>query len=183
MSFSITHAAKVALAVGTAALGLAACGGGDSEGGDSANASAADMGGRSGVVSIQSVDGTEVLADSQGRTLYTADAEKGGRIRCTDACASFWEPAGASAMEAESVSADLGLELGVVKRPDGEPQLTFNGLPLYSFTEEDAGQLEGDGFVDDFQGTHFEWAAATTGAGAGSSGQDAPSEDPGNAYP
>jgi len=181
MSFSITHSVKVALAIGAAGLGIAACGGG--EGDDSATASGADMGGGSSVVSIQSVDSTDVLADSQGRTLYTAEAEKGGRIRCVDACTSFWEPAGASAKEAEAASADLRLELGVVKRPDGEPQLTFNGLPLYSFTEEDAGQLEGDGFVDDFQGTHFEWAAATTGAGAGSSGQDAPSGDPGNAYP
>jgi hypothetical protein len=86
-------------------------------------------------------------------------------------------------MEAQSASADLRVELGVVKRPDGGPQLTFNGLPLYSFTEEDAGQLKGDGFVDDFQGTHFEWAAATTGVGPGSSRQDTPSEDPGNADP
>ena len=54
----------------------------------------------------------------------------------------------------------------MVKRPDGTDQLTFNRLPLYRFTEEGAGQLEGDGFVDDFDGTHFEWAAATTGAGS-----------------
>jgi predicted lipoprotein with Yx(FWY)xxD motif len=181
MSLSITHAARVALAIGAAGLGLAACGGGGGE--DSANASGAAPGGRAGAVSIQSVDGTDVLTDSQGRTLYSADAEKGGRIRCIDACTSFWEPAGASAMEAESASADLRLELGVVKRPDGESQLTLNGLPLYSFTEEDAGQLKGDGFVDDFQGTHFEWAAATTGAGSGSSRQDTPSEDPRNADP
>ena len=182
MSFSITHGAKVALAVGAAALGLAACGG-DDEGGDSANASAADTGGRSSVVSIESVDGTDVLADPQGRSLYFAEAEKGGRILCVDACASFWDPTGASAMEAESASADLNLKLGVVKRPDGESQLTFNGLPLYSFAEEDAGQLEGDGFVDDFQGTHFEWVAATTSPEPGSSREDTPSEDPGDAYP
>lgn len=181
MSVSITHATKVALAIGAAGLGLAACGGGGGE--DSATASGADTGSRSSLVSIQSVDGTDVLADSQGRTLYSADAEKGGRIRCVDACTSFWEPVDASAMEAESAAADLRLELGVVKRPDGEPQLTFNGLPLYSFTEEDAGQLEGDGFADDFQGTHFEWAAATAGAGSGSSRQDTPSEDPGNTNP
>jgi hypothetical protein len=42
-------------------------------------------------------------------------------------------------------------------------------VPLYSFTDEEPGRLDGDGFVDDFQGTHFEWAAATTGAATGSS--------------
>jgi predicted lipoprotein with Yx(FWY)xxD motif len=125
-------------------------------------------------VSIQSVDGTNVLADSDGRTLYNADVEK-AQIRCTDGCTSFWDPTDASAKQAKSASADLNLDLGVVKRPDGADQLTFKGLPLYSFKEEDAGQLDGDGFVDDFEGTHFEWAAATTGAGSGSSGSNQPS--------
>jgi predicted lipoprotein with Yx(FWY)xxD motif len=57
------------------------------------------------------------------------------------------------------------VRVGVVERPEGDEQLTFNGLPLYTFTQEEAGRLDGDGFVDDFQGTQFEWAAAVTGAG------------------
>lgn len=170
MRISIKHSLVVPLAVGAAALVLAACGGGDTS--DSASTNAPGTG--SGLVSIRSVDGTQVLADSEGRTLYTAEVEK-SRIRCTGACTAFWDPVAASANEARSASADLDLDLGVVNRPDGDRQLTFNGLPLYSFTEEGAGQLDGDGFVDDFEGTHFEWAAATTGAGSGSAGSDAPS--------
>jgi predicted lipoprotein with Yx(FWY)xxD motif len=160
------------LVLGLAAVLLAACGGGDD--GEDGNGAAADASG--GIVSVQSVDGTNVLVDSEGRTLYTAEVEQ-DRILCTDGCASFWEPTGASASEAESASADLDLDLGVVSRPDGgEQQLTFEGLPLYTFTEEDPGQLEGDGFVDDFEGTRFEWAAATTGSGSESTGSDAPSD-------
>jgi predicted lipoprotein with Yx(FWY)xxD motif len=169
MRVSIKHSVTAALAIVAAALVLAACGGDES-----GNGGAPAGSGGSGIVSIQSVDGTNVLADSEDRTLYTAEVEK-ARIQCTDACTSFWDPVEASPKQSKSASADLNLGLGVVKRPEGTDQLTFNGLPLYRFTEEGAGQLEGDGFVDDFEGTHFEWAAATTGAGSASSGSDGPS--------
>jgi predicted lipoprotein with Yx(FWY)xxD motif len=168
MRVSIKSSVTAAIAIGAAALVLAACG--DS---DSGNVDASTASGGSGIVSIQSVDGTNVLADSEGRTLYNAEVEK-RQIRCVDACTSFWEPVNASAKQSKAASADLNLKLGVVKRPDGSAQLTFDGLPLYRFTEEGAGQLEGDGFVDDFEGTHFEWAAATTGAGSAPSESNTP---------
>ena len=165
MKLSIRYSATVLVAIGLAAVALAACGGSDA--GDDGNATAADTSG--GIVSVKSVDGTDVLVDSDGRTLYTADVEKGGRILCTGMCTSFWDPIGASAREAKTAASGLELDLGVVKRPGGAEQLTFDGVPLYSFTDEEPGRLDGDGFVDDFQGTHFEWAAATTGAATGPS--------------
>jgi predicted lipoprotein with Yx(FWY)xxD motif len=171
MRLSITHSVKVALAIVATALAVGGCGG--SEGEDDAAASAA------GIVSVATVDGTGVLADPEGRTLYTAAVEEGGRILCVEACTSFWEPVVASPDAAESAAAELDADLGVVDRPEGDQQLTFNGLPLYTFTEEAAGQLEGDGFVDDFQGTQFEWEAARADGGSGS---NAPSDDPGGGY-
>jgi predicted lipoprotein with Yx(FWY)xxD motif len=168
MTLTIRHTARAACAIAAAALLLAACGGDDD--GDSASAGGAD----GGVVSIRSVDGTDVLADARGRTLYTADVEEGGRILCTDGCTSFWDPGAASAAESESASAALDVDLGVIERPEGGRQLTYMGLPLYRFTEEGPGQLDGDGFVDVFEGTRFEWLAATAG-GAESAGSSAPS--------
>jgi predicted lipoprotein with Yx(FWY)xxD motif len=158
MRTSITRFATTGFAIAGAALVLAACGGGDD---GSGNATAAAPSGNPGLVSIQKVDGTDVLADAGGRTLYSANVEK-ARIRCTGGCTSFWDPVHASASQAKSESEQLKLDLGVTDRPDGAGQLTMNGLPLYTFTQEQAGQLQGDGFVDDFNGTHFEWAAATT---------------------
>jgi outer membrane lipopolysaccharide assembly protein LptE/RlpB len=71
MRVSIRHSVTAALVLGAAALVLAACGGDDRGNGGAPTAS-----GDSGIVSIQSVDGTNVLADSEDRTLYTADVEK-----------------------------------------------------------------------------------------------------------
>jgi predicted lipoprotein with Yx(FWY)xxD motif len=158
------HSMKVALTIGAAALGVAGCGGSDEE-----SVSAGATGASAGIVSVASVDGNDLLADSEGRTLYTAAVEKDGKILCVDACTSFWEPVVASPDQAETAAAELGADLGIVARPEGEQQLTFDGLPLYTFAEEDAGELEGDGFVDDFQGTHFEWEAARTDGGSSES--------------
>ena len=155
----------LALVIGAAAVGLAGCGS------DSGGASASGSG--AGVVSVANVDGTDVLADSAGRTLYSAAVEKGGEIHCVAACTSAWKPMLASSADADKATADVDANLGVVKRPGGNDQLTFDGLPLYTFAEEGAGKLDGDGFADDFQGTHFEWKAART---SGSSGPGSPSD-------
>jgi predicted lipoprotein with Yx(FWY)xxD motif len=173
MRRSITYSVLAGLAIAAVVVVIVAIGGGGD--GDNGNASAANMGAGSGLVSVQNVDGTNVLVDSQGKTLYSADVER-NQIRCTDGCTSFWDSVDASANQAKSASSDLDLNFGVMKRPDGESQLTFKGLPVYSFAEEGPGQLDGDGFVDDFQGTHFEWAAATTGASSAPSNSNAPSD-------
>jgi predicted lipoprotein with Yx(FWY)xxD motif len=154
-----------------AALVVAACGGDDS------GMSAAAAG--SGIVSVASVNGTDVLAGADGKTLYSTTVEKGGKIHCVDACTSFWDPVKASPAQAKKASSQLDAKFGVVKRPDGTQQLTFKDTPLYAFAEEGAGKLQGDGFTDDFQGTHFEWQAARTSGAAQSSGSGAPSNDSG----
>jgi predicted lipoprotein with Yx(FWY)xxD motif len=164
MRHSITRSAQVVALIAAAALLFAACGDSDDE--QSSDSAAAPPSRGAETVSVQDIDGTDVLVDSEGRTLYSAEVEKGGKILCTDACTSFWDPVVATGDEAASASTDA--QLGVVERPDGTMQLTAEGLPLYTFTDEDPGQLEGDGFVDDFDGTHFEWQAATATAGGGS---------------
>jgi predicted lipoprotein with Yx(FWY)xxD motif len=175
MRFKTKYSVPAVLAAGLAALVLAACGGGDNGGSSSGNSgSSSTMGTSGGIVSVKSVKGSDVLTDSQGKTLYTADVEKGGQIMCTGGCLSFWQPADGSAAQAKTAAADLNVKLGVVKRPDGKDQLTVDGKPLYSFAEEGAGKLTGNGFEDDFNGTHFTWSAATTSgtAAASSSGSN-----------
>jgi predicted lipoprotein with Yx(FWY)xxD motif len=163
--------AGAATLVAAGALGLAACGGDDggSSGGGNADTAPTD----SGPVAVQTIDGSEVLVDSRGRALYSADQETRGRVMCTDGCTTIWDPVSVSGGEPPQAA---GLDLGVVKRPDGTNQVTFHGRPLYRFTEEGPGHLTGDGFADDFDGVAFTWSAATvagsTEGSAGSPGSD-----------
>ena len=169
MRLSIKNPLTAFVAVGLAALVLAACGNSNNDNGTATAASTS-----SGVVSVKNVDGTDVLANAQGKTLYTANVEKGGQIMCTDGCTSFWKPEAATAKQASSAAAQLDAKIATVA-PDGTQQLTYKGMPLYSFTQEGAGQLNGNGFTDDFNGTHFVWTAASTGGSSGSSTMSAPS--------
>ena len=69
-----------------------------------------------------------VLVDSQGRTLYHLSGEGSGKFICTSsACLQVWHPLAAAAAAASTGS------LGTVTRPDGTQQLTYKGMPLYTF--------------------------------------------------
>jgi predicted lipoprotein with Yx(FWY)xxD motif len=79
---------------------------------------------------VQSIDGTDVLADSEGRTLYSAEVERDRRIRCTGACESFWDPVEASATDAESASGTLSWNSACSSARTEIGQLTLDGRPL-----------------------------------------------------
>ncbi|MFD7077972.1 hypothetical protein ACFV9G_27435 [Nocardioides sp. NPDC059952] len=166
--------ARAALVVAAAALFAAGCG---SSGGDGSDAG----GGGEALVSATEVDGTEVLVDAEGHTLYTAEVEKDGEIHCVDTCAKFWEPVVATEDDVDAANSAQGDGFGTVERPDGESQLTHDGLPLYTFAKEGAGELKGDGFTDDFRGTEFVWAAARTD-GASAPSESSTQEDNGGGY-
>jgi predicted lipoprotein with Yx(FWY)xxD motif len=147
-----------------AAVALAACGGG---GGGSATASSGTGG---NTVSTMSVSGTgTVLVDSSGQALYASVQESAaGKVLCTGACNSFWQPLAASGKVTSSGS--IGGKLATVKRPDGSTQVTYNGAPLYTFTQDQAGQVTGDGFQDAFGGQQFTWHVVTVGNSGSTSG-------------
>jgi predicted lipoprotein with Yx(FWY)xxD motif len=167
MSSSLRNSVIVVVAAGALALGLAACGGDDDNGGSAAATTSSGGTASAGGVSTQTVDGTDVLVDSDGQALYSPDEEQGGKVLCTGSCTSIWKPVPAS----EGAGAPSDLDLGEVDRPDGPKQLTYQGAPLYTFTEEGSGELTGDGFKDSFGGTSFTWHAATTTAGASGSSE------------
>jgi predicted lipoprotein with Yx(FWY)xxD motif len=157
-----------AFALLAAALALAACGGGGGSGATAATGSG--MTSSSGdTVSAASVSGSQVLVDSKGQALYSPDQEKSGKIMCTGSCTSIWAPLMASGNAKPTASSDAGT-VGTVKRPDGGEQVTIDGKPLYTFTQEGPNEVTGDGFEDSFGGRSFTWHVIAPGGGSGLSG-------------
>jgi predicted lipoprotein with Yx(FWY)xxD motif len=152
--------ALAAMAAVVAVLALAACGGGGYDSSDSSPAAQSRDG--TVTVSVERLgDAGRVLVDSTGKALYAADKEADSSVVCTDDCTSFWIPL---TIDGGAPSADsLPSELGVVERADGTRQVTFDGKRLYTFVEDEPGEVTGDGFSDAFDGEQFTWHVVTVG--------------------
>jgi predicted lipoprotein with Yx(FWY)xxD motif len=90
--------------------------------------------------------GKTILTSTQGRTLYSLSAEKNGKFICTDAgCRASWRPL----VVAAGVKPKGPVALGTRVRPDGRIQVTYKGLPLYTFNGDiKPGEANGEGIKD-----------------------------------
>jgi len=153
-----TYTAFAALAA-LVILVIAACGGGGDNGAEESAPAGSDA---AATVSVGSADGVgDVLVDEEGSALYASVQENDGMVRCTEACAAIWVPL---TVVGEPTGSDgLGADLGVVTRPEGTRQVTFDGRPLYTFVEDaGANNVTGNGFSDTFGDLGlFEWHVAT----------------------
>ncbi|HEX2392451.1 MAG TPA: hypothetical protein VHI77_05990 [Solirubrobacterales bacterium] len=114
--------------------------------------------------------GKTVLTTKAGHTLYSLSVEKKGKFICTSSCLSLWTPLTVPA----GVRPTGPVKLGTVKRPDGRTQVTYKGLPLYSFTgDTKSGQVNGEGLRD--VGT---WHAAAVPSSQSSEPQPEPGPSP-----
>jgi predicted lipoprotein with Yx(FWY)xxD motif len=166
------------LALAAAVLILSACGGSS---GSSTGASAPANSSTGQTVSVADIDGVgKVLVDAQSMALYAADQEAGGKVVCTDACTTIWQPL--TVAKRPSAGGDLSGKLGTVRRPGGARQVTFQGRPLYRF-QEDPGtdMVTGNGFADSFSGKAFTWHVATP-TGISSSSDNSSSSNGGYGY-
>jgi predicted lipoprotein with Yx(FWY)xxD motif len=164
-----------------ASLTLAACGssshsGQGSSAASSSKSSAAASGGSGATAVVRTASnatlGATVLTDAKGMTLYALSGEQNGKFICTSsACLQVWHPVTASGASAGSGGV---ASLGAVKRPDGTEQVTYKGMPLYTFTgDQQAGDANGQGFKD--VGT---WSALKVSASSAPATQSAPASQP-----
>jgi predicted lipoprotein with Yx(FWY)xxD motif len=99
-----------------------------------------------------------VLVDGQGKTVYVFDKDAMGATAsaCTDQCATTWPAVVATAATptGDGVDADLASITGV----SGEPQVTVDGLPVYTFAKDTApGDVMGQGVMGKW------WVLSPTG--------------------
>jgi predicted lipoprotein with Yx(FWY)xxD motif len=101
----------------------------------------------------------KVLADTQGRTVYTLTDGDGAAVACTGACLSAWPPL--------ELASGATLEAGkrVTKLDtDANGQVTHDGLPLYLFSgDSKAHEANGEGIAS-FGGTWHVVEVAHRGA-------------------
>ena len=163
------HSALKFLALPLAAsLTLAACGSSSSSSGSSSQAAApattTSSSSGEGTAVVKSASnatlGTTVLVDAQGMTLYSLSGEQNGKWICTSsACTGIWHPV--TAPSSGTPSGSVG-SLVTVKRPDGTMQVTYKGMPLYTFVSDtNPGDAKGQGIKD--VGT---WTAVTASSSA-----------------
>jgi predicted lipoprotein with Yx(FWY)xxD motif len=156
---------------GVAAIALAVVGCGGSSGGQHTSAygaqgptkaarsapaygaTASASGSAAAAVTLANSTLGKILVDSQGRTLYLFQADKGNASTCNGACASAWPPLITKAKPLAGPGLS-GSKLGTTMRSDGTTEVTYNGHPLYTFVgDRSPGQATGEGN----QGFGAEW--------------------------
>jgi predicted lipoprotein with Yx(FWY)xxD motif len=86
----------------------------------------------------------DILARRDHQALYYWAVEKraGGKVRCTGECAKAWPPLTlASAKAVPRRVAGIKGVFGVIRRPGGKLQLTYNRLPVYTYAHERPNQV------------------------------------------
>jgi predicted lipoprotein with Yx(FWY)xxD motif len=152
-----------------------------------APASSAPASSASGItLGMKTVNGTAIVTDAKGLTLYWFVPDTSTTSKCTGSCATYWPPVAGPVTAAPGVTGTLG----VITRPDGTIQATYDGHPLYTYAGDSApGQAKGNG-LNVSGGVWWEMtvsgakpAAATSGtSGGGMTGGGSTTSSGGGGY-
>lgn len=131
-----------ALALPVAVLAIAGCGSG--ENGNSA-VSAKPSTTRGATIDVGNTSLGRILVDSQGRTLYLFEKDKGRMSTCSGACATAWPPVTTSGAPKAGPGASQA-DVGTTRRSDGTTEVTYKGHPLYYYAgDQSPGEANGQG--------------------------------------
>ncbi len=91
----------------------------------------------------------DFLVGANGMTLYHFTQDGPNSSSCYDQCASNWPPLLVQANEVPVPGVDVNGPLGVTERDDGTWQVTYAGMPLYFWANDQApGDTNGQGIND-----------------------------------
>ena len=131
-----------ALALPLVALAIAGCGG-SSDNAKASPSSTKTSNSAGATVNVRSTSLGKILVDSQGRTLYLFEKDKGPKSSCFGACASAWPPFQTSGKPKAGSGTTASL-IGTTTRSDGNDEVTYNGHPLYYYAgDQKAGVTNG----------------------------------------
>lgn len=91
--------------------------------------------------------GTYLVA-TNGMTLYSYSPDTPGVSNCNGGCAIAWPPYTVSNADISTLAAGLGIDgkLATFTRADGKIQLTYKGVPLYTYVKDkNPGDTTGQG--------------------------------------
>jgi predicted lipoprotein with Yx(FWY)xxD motif len=136
--------AALALAL---ALALSACASSASSSSSTpaAGGGSAPASGSSGsALDMTTINGTAVVTNSKGMTLYWFVPDSSTASKCTGSCATYWPPVTGPVTAGSGVTGTLG----TITRADGTKQATYDGHPLYTYIGDTAaGQAKGNGLT------------------------------------
>ena len=135
-----------ATGLAVAVLLVAACASSSSSSAPTATSTAAAAGASSSAsgtaLMTRTINGTQVLTNSAGYTLYWFALDTPTTSKCTGSCATYWPPVKGPATAGSGVTGTLG----TITRSDGTTQATYDGHPLYTYVGDHApGQTNGNG--------------------------------------
>jgi predicted lipoprotein with Yx(FWY)xxD motif len=132
-----------AAGLAVAVLAVAACASSSGSSSTAQNSAPAAGGSSSSAMVLErTIGGTQVLTNSAGLTLYWFAPDTSTTSKCTGSCATYWPPVKGPVTAGSGVTGTLG----VITRPDGTMQATYDGHPLYTYAGDTApGQNKGNG--------------------------------------
>jgi predicted lipoprotein with Yx(FWY)xxD motif len=162
------------------ALAVAGCGSGNATTSSSAPPKTAS--GQNATVGVATNSSLgKILDDAQGRTLYLFKKDSGTHSACTGACAAAWPPLRVTGKPVAGGGASAPL-VGTTRRADGQPQVTYNGHPVYTYAgDQSAGDTNGQGLTN-FGGGWFALSPAGNQVSGKSSKSNSGSNSSGGGY-
>jgi predicted lipoprotein with Yx(FWY)xxD motif len=87
------------------------------------------------------------VTDSAGMTLYRSatDSTNPPQSNCNSRCAEVFPPMLVNGSAKIYLSGIDASTVGVMRRPDGTVQVTINGSPVYYYSQDRSGQINGQG--------------------------------------